>query len=355
MTTTALQHLMTAGVPAILWGPPGVGKTALIEALARATSAHLETVILSVRDPADVGGYPVPPTDRGTGVALEPPTWAVRLARAAANGQPAILFLDELTTAPPAVQAAALRVVLDRAVGDLLMPRSVWCVAAANPPAQAAGAAADLPPPLANRFAHLDVEPRADAWAAGYPSYWAHAGGRAPEHPNPAAYERERARIAALVQRRPSLLCAVPEDAEAAGRAWPSPRSWDHTARALAAGASVETLAALVGEGAAAEYAAYRRHADLPDPADLVAGRASMPERDDAALAALLAVAAYTASHPDSIAAAADLILGQPEDVALVAARALADAVGLAAVPQRLVLRLSRTLRDIERDTGGES
>lgn len=46
------------------------------------------------------------------------PDWAVRLARA---GQ-GLLFFDELSSAPPAVQAALLRVVLERRVGNLVLP-----------------------------------------------------------------------------------------------------------------------------------------------------------------------------------------------------------------------------------------
>lgn len=56
------------------------------------------------------------------------------------------LFLDELSTAPPAVQAAMLGVALERRVGDLVLPRAVQVVAAANPPERAADGW-DLSPP----------------------------------------------------------------------------------------------------------------------------------------------------------------------------------------------------------------
>ena len=51
-------------------------------------------------------------------VRLAPPQWAKRL-----QDQPeGLLFLDELTTSPPAVQAAMLRVVLERVVGETALP-----------------------------------------------------------------------------------------------------------------------------------------------------------------------------------------------------------------------------------------
>ncbi len=342
-----LTSYMQAGVPVILWGPPGVGKTATVEALARATGAHLETVILSVRDPADVGGYPIPPTERGAGVALEPPAWAVRLAEAAQAGRPAILFLDELTTAPPSVQAAALRVVLDRAVGELQLPRSVWVVAAANPPEHAAGAAAALPPPLANRFAHLNVEPNPGDWAAHYPAYW---GAEPPGGDSP-QYAAERARIAAFIRRRPELLLRVPADPDEASRAWPSPRAWDHAARAAAAGGGDESVAACVGEGAAAEYVAWRRaEGDLPDPADVVAGRAELPprEREDARLAALMALAAYCGRERGALPVTERLLRDEPLDVLLVVGQALAAALGgPAKVPASIIRRLAQAQRSL--------
>ena len=61
-----------------------------------------------------------------------------------------ILFLDQLSTAPPAVQAALLRVALERTVCDLELPAGVAVVAAANPPEQAASGW-DLSRPLASR------------------------------------------------------------------------------------------------------------------------------------------------------------------------------------------------------------
>src|SRR5262245_62386462 len=87
-----------------------------------------EVVIASIREPSDFAGLPVVVADGG--VRFAPPRWARRL-HGAGRG---VLFLDEISTAPPAVQAALLRVVLERVVGDLELPAAVAVVAAANPP-----------------------------------------------------------------------------------------------------------------------------------------------------------------------------------------------------------------------------
>jgi MoxR-like ATPase len=96
------------------------------------------------------------------GVRLEAPSWAKPLHEARAG----YLFLDELSTSPPAVQAAMLAVALERRVGDQQLPRAVQIVAAANPPEKAAEGW-DLSPPLANRFLRIAYAPAVDGWIDG--------------------------------------------------------------------------------------------------------------------------------------------------------------------------------------------
>src|ERR1700684_125842 len=160
----ALGVAVAARVPVLLWGAPGTGKTSAIRAMARAMDLPCETVIASIREPSDFAGLPIVV---GEVVRFAPPAWARRLA----EGGRGLLFLDALSPAPPAVQAALLRVVLERAVGDLELPEEIAVVAAANPPEQAADGW-DLSAPLANRLCHLswEINPRlvADGLAGGW-------------------------------------------------------------------------------------------------------------------------------------------------------------------------------------------
>src|ERR1700744_5554724 len=163
-TVAALTVAVAARVPVLLWGAPGTGKTSAIRAMADAAGLPCETVIASIREPSDFAGLPVVV---GQGVRFAPPAWAQRLA-AAGRGLP---FLGELSTAPPALQAALVRVVVERVVADLDLPAEVAVVAAANPPEQAADGW-DLSAPLANRLCHLawEINPRvvADGVAGGW-------------------------------------------------------------------------------------------------------------------------------------------------------------------------------------------
>jgi hypothetical protein len=333
----ALSVALAARVPVLLWGAPGTGKTSVIRAMAAASGLLCETVISSIREPSDFAGLPVISDGSGpTRVDMAPPRWAERLS---AGGQ-GILFFDEISTAPPAVQAALLRVVLERTVGDLVLPEGVAVVAAANPPEQASDGW-DLSAPLANRFCHLDWPVDARELADGLAGGW----------PTPPAARLEpgwekgivvaRAWVAGFLRVRPDLAVAVPDEAARAGRAWPSPRTWDMTAllhaASDAAGAGELARSLLVrgavGPGPGVELLSWLVEADLPDPEAVLADPESfvLPERGDRAYAALASIAAAVAADATAerwtrgwqiFGRAAD----SAPDVAAAAARTLARA-----------------------------
>ena len=296
----ALAVAVQVGHPVLLWGSPGEGKTRLVEQTAAALGRRCEVVIGSVREATDIAGLPV---RDGAGVTFVPPAWARRCVEHPAS----VVFFDELTTATPSVQAAMLRVVLDREVGDLRLPREVSIVAAANPPEMSAGGD-DLAPPLANRFCHLDWEADAGAWVQGMLTGW--TVGSPPEVP--AGWKvtavRWRALLAAFIRARPSILRELPAAVTNQGRAWPSPRSWD-VAHELAAASEAAgcpeavthaLVAGTVGAGPAIEFLRFAAEADLPDPEELLADPSSVRAdvRSDLLLAGLGGVVGAVAMRP---------------------------------------------------------
>ena len=333
IVSEALAVAITAGVPVILWGSPGTGKTSVIRVLAADLGWPLEVVIGSIREPTDFAGLPVVV---GGGVRMAPPAWATRLA----EGGVGLLFLDELTTAPPAVQAAMLRVVLERVVGELALPPGVRIVAAANPPEEAAEGW-ELAPPLANRLVHLDWPVDAKAVAHGLAVGFPVPALLLAEEAQTTHKVAARAAVAAFLHVRPSLVLQVPKLAALSSRAWPSPRSWESVAVLIAAceaaRASEEARAALVigavGEGPALEFLSWLANADLPDPEAVLAdpGGFVLPERSDRAFAALTAVASVAVARGDAASwAAAWRVLAKAADaapdVAALVARTLAAA-----------------------------
>jgi len=279
-TRTEYEHVLqavgicvSARIPVLLWGNPGEGKTAVIESAAE-QGWHVESLIVSHYEPSDFAGLPVVTGDGA--VELAPPGWAKRLA--AAEG-PAIAFFDEFSTAAPALQAAALRPLTHYQVGALTLPETVSFVAAANS-ADVAAAGWELAAPTANRFVHLDwslpLEVYGECLVTG-------AWPTLPVHDAVPDLERRRAaelvRVAGFLRARESQLSAIPRSADARGRAFPTPRTWDYAARLLAFAAAVGApnevrrllATGCVGEATAHEYLAWVSALDLPDPEVLLA------------------------------------------------------------------------------------
>jgi hypothetical protein len=302
----ALTLAVAADLPVLLWGEPGIGKTATLNQLADGLGLPLTTVIASVHEPSDFAGLPVVGDDPATqGVPMAPPDWAVRLVRAGKG----LLFLDELSTAPPAVQAALLRVVLERRVGALRLPPGVRIVAAANPRSSAADGW-ELSPPLANRFVHLQWTYEHEVVVRGLGGTWPRAVlPRLDPDRLAGAVARARRAVCGFLEARPTLVHRLPDSEARRGGPWPSPRSWDMTLRlvafASAAGVSREVLSMLVrgtvGDGPGLELLAFVDRLDLPDPETLLAdpAAADLPQRGDLRQATLDGVVEAVRKRPD--------------------------------------------------------
>ncbi|MEV6060620.1 MoxR family ATPase [Nocardia asteroides] len=302
----ALTLAVAADLPVLLWGEPGIGKTAALTQLADSLDLPLTTVIASVHEPSDFSGLPIIGDDPAAhGVPMAPPEWAVRLAKTGRG----LLFLDELSTAPPAVQAALLRVVLERRIGALRLPPGVRIVAAANPRSSAADGW-ELSPPLANRFVHLQWTHDHDVVVRGLGGTWPRATlPRLDPGKLPAAVSFARRAVCGLLAARPKLVHQMPTTETRRGGAWASPRSWDMALRliafATAAGANRDVLSILVrgavGDGPGFELLTSIDRMDLPDPEVLLAdpAAADLPERGDLRQAVLDGVVAAVRKRPD--------------------------------------------------------
>ena len=249
-STAALAH-----TPVMLWGPPGVGKSRIVADIAEAHRVPLIDIRLSQMEPTDLRGIPF-----RNGARVE---WSVPslLPDASRHGERGILFLDEITAAPPTVTAAAYQLILDRRLGEYEVPQG-WAIFAAGNRYGDRGISYVMPSPLANRFTHYEIEPNLDDWVA-----WAHAS---------AIDER----IIAFLRFRPDRLFEL--DPSRAATAFPSPRSWEYAHRALVKFADephllLEALQACVGASAAVELKAFAEHLqELPDLDAILQGRSEV-------------------------------------------------------------------------------
>ncbi len=237
--------------PVMVWGPPGVGKSQMISQIAERHDAQVIDIRLSQMEPSDLRGIPF-----RTGESVE---WAVpaMLPDAERHGEFGILFLDEITSAPPSVSAAAYQLILDRRLGAYQVPDG-WAIFAAGNRQGDRGVTYSMPAPLANRFSHFELETHLDDWVS-----WAYAQGI-------------DERLIGFLRFRPELLFDF--DPAHNPVAFPTPRSWEFAHRALQKFGEtpkllIETLQACVGPAAGIELAAFVENLDkLPDIDAIIAG-----------------------------------------------------------------------------------
>jgi hypothetical protein len=230
--------------PAMLWGPPGVGKSDIIRQVAEKNAVPLQDIRLSQMEPSDLRGIPF-----RSGELVE---WAIpaMLPDVARHGPEGILFLDEITSAPPSVSAAAYQLILDRRLGQYEVPEG-WAIFAAGNRQGDRGVTYTMPAPLANRFSHYEVDINLDDWVA-----WAYRNGIDD-------------RIIGFLRFRPEMLFDF--DPAHNPVAFPSPRSWEFAHRAIRKFENhpallTGSLQACVGPAAGIELSAFMSTLDqLPD------------------------------------------------------------------------------------------
>ena len=247
--------------PVMLWGPPGVGKSQMVALVAQQHGMPVIDIRLSQMEPSDLRGIPFRVEDR-----VE---WAVpsMLPDAERHGSQGILFLDEITSVPPSVSAAAYQLILDRRLGAYTVPDG-WAIFAAGNRQGDRGVTYTMPAPLANRFSHFEVDINLDDWVA-----WAYANGM-------------DERLIAFLRFRPELLFEF--DPAHNPVAFPSPRSWEFAHRALQKFSDVPdlltgSLQACVGPAAGIELSAFVDNLDkLPDIDAIVRGEpVTVPRETD--------------------------------------------------------------------------
>jgi MoxR-like ATPase len=218
-----------------LLGASGVGKSAVVNQLAEARGLPVVDLRLAQCDPTDLRGVPSVEDDRTK--------WNVPSFFPDPEEQPkGILFLDEITSAPPAVAAIAYQLVLDRQQGEYKLPDG-WMIVLAGNRQSDRGVTFAMPAPLMNRMTVLEVDTVLDDFID-----YAASNGIDP-------------RVMAFVSDRADLLHKF--DKESYGKQFPTPRGWESVSNKLAipfdAAARVELLKGDVGHEAAVAFEQFLR------------------------------------------------------------------------------------------------
>lgn len=234
----ALDHLMTQRRAAFIWGPPGVGKSDIVGSLAEDKKIGLIDFRMALRDPTDIKGFPMPDATSKT-------MKFYRDGELPTKGK-GILFLDELNSATPATQAAAMQLTLTGKIGDYTLPQG-WSILAAGNRESDRAVVNKMPSALSLRFAHLDLDVSLDDWCE-----WA-------------LDKNIPTELLAFIRFRPALLHAF----DPTKRSSPNPRGWGFVAEDINAklpnDIMMDVTAGKVGEGAAAEFMAFLQiYRELP-------------------------------------------------------------------------------------------
>lgn len=258
-TVKALRAAVDARIPTVIVGSPGTGKTAFVNEMAKEEGYQLITLIGSTMEPTEVGGMPKADsvdTDSGPIPATVwlAPSWQVNILQK----KKVILFLDEISNASNAVQAAMLNILQDRRFNNgVKFPEDTIVVGAMNPTDEAAdGYGISLP--LMNRIMWLSWSPTVAEWVDGMRTNWS--------NPASEAEMRWKLKIARFIEDNPHELHKLPvdegtpqayaslntSDSSAMSvyeNAWASRRSWDNLSKVLANAPEDVYVQDMIGQG----------------------------------------------------------------------------------------------------------
>ena len=249
--SATISALVENKVPTFLWGAPGIGKSSIVNQIAKDKKIGFIDLRLALMDPTDLKGIPF--YDKESHTALwAPPAFLPK------EGE-GILFLDELNSAPPSVQASAYQLILDRKVGEYELPDG-WAIVAAGNREGDRGVTYRMPAPLANRFVHFEMEVDVDDWR-----FWAYKKGLDDAIISYISYKSEH---------------LFNFDAKSDAKSFATPRSWEYVDKILRSNISDELLlnsiSGAVGKDVAVGFLSFAKVMDrLPDIEAILSGENS--------------------------------------------------------------------------------
>lgn len=243
--------------PIFLWGPPGIGKSEVVAGIAKEMNGLMIDLRLGQMDPTDIRGIPFYNKEIGK-MDWAPPV-DLPDAEMASQYPVIVLFMDEMNSAAPAVQAAAYQLVLNRRVGKYVLPDNVVMIAAGNRESDK-GVTYRMPTPLSNRFVHAEMRVDFASWLD-----WAVNNNI---HKDVVGY---------LSFAKQDL---YDFDAKSSSRAFATPRSWSFVSDLMEDDiddvTATDLVAGTVGEGLAVKFMAHRKiSSKLPKPEDVLSGHAT--------------------------------------------------------------------------------
>ena len=265
-----LVALIDSQIPVFVWGSPGVGKSSLVAQIATQKEMKFIDLRLSLLDPTDLRGIPFFQADEKKAV------WAKPEFLPDENSEEyGILFLDEINSSPPTIQAAAYQLILDRKIGEYKLPKNYSIIAAGNYESDR-GVTYRMPTPLANRFVHLNFDIDFESW-----KLW--------------AYETNiDKKIISYLSYKPSDLFMF--DPKSGQKSFATPRSWKFVDDILKSKLDIKllqrTISGAIGDDVSNEFINYCKvMEELPNIDNIINGiEVEIPSKNSALFAMCIGI-----------------------------------------------------------------
>ena len=154
-----IRAYVEANIPVFIHGLSGDGKSDR----AREIDPQVLDIELVNETPETINGRAVYNEAKDEIVDIKP-AWLVRLERLCRDGEPHILFFDELTNATKQTQSVIFKIVLEHFVNNRWpLPENARIAAAGNDRSESS-ASHDLAEPLFGRFAHVYIRTTVENW-----------------------------------------------------------------------------------------------------------------------------------------------------------------------------------------------
>ncbi len=259
MTPSQLNKILKIGIPQhrsfLIVGPPGIGKTHIVQQCAYDVGFECQIFHLQISDPTDIKGMPwiYIPEESSTPTAEFIPFGDLR--RLIETKVPTVAFLDDFGQAPPSVQAAAMQLLWGGKLNGHKIPDCVTWLSATNRREDRAAVTGILEPIKSRNYSILNLEADVEDWIA-----WAIKA----DVPTV---------IRTFLRFDPKLLCDFEPTADM--RNSPLPRTWFYLGELVKDNyppeVEQELYAGAVGEGPALEFLAYKKiFTKLPNPKTIV-------------------------------------------------------------------------------------
>lgn len=247
--------IFKANLVPMLASSPGIGKSSIIREIAKEFRLKLIDIRLSQVDPTELNGFASLHGDKATYKPMD--IFPLENEPLPKGYDGWLLFLDELSAAPLATQAAAYKIILDRMIGTNKLHENVVIAAAGNLITDGA-VVSRTSTALQSRMVHLHLQVNKDDWVK-----WA-------------AQNDVDHRVISFINYRPDLLHAF--DPKHTDKTFPCPRTWDFASSLaklypLAIPApKLPIFQGTVGEGAGIEFFTFTQiYQDLVSLEDILA------------------------------------------------------------------------------------